>query len=276
MSDVEAAVALWPDDQPFAVLTGAGCSTSAGIPDYRDKHGEWKHARPVQYADFMAQHAVRQRYWARSMLGWPRMALAEPTECHRSLANLQDAGWINGIITQNVDRLHQRAGSSAIDLHGALEEVQCQSCGAEWQRREWQSRIADLNPDWAATVSSVRDAPDGDAIVEGADYASFVVPDCDRCGGIVKPKVVFFGENVPKPRVEAAFDMVHSAAGLLVVGSSLMVFSGLRFVRAAHQSDKPVIIINRGITRGDDLATVKIEADVGECTRALYEALSAR
>ncbi|MEL7025197.1 MAG: NAD-dependent protein deacetylase [Pseudomonadota bacterium] len=276
MSSIADALALWPEKQSFAALTGAGCSTSAGIPDYRDERGEWKHARPVQYADFMAHESVRQRYWARSMLGWPRMARAEPTECHRAIAELQKSGRINGIITQNVDRLHQRAGSTAIDLHGALEEVQCQACGAEWSRRNWQARISRHNPDWQATVSNIQDAPDGDAILEGADYGSFVVPPCDRCGGIVKPKVVFFGENVPKSRVEAAFDLVESAAGLLVVGSSLMVFSGLRFVRAAHQAGKPVIIVNRGVTRGDDLASLKIEADVGLSMRALHDALERR
>lgn len=276
MSDVEQALSHWPVDARFAVLTGAGISTSAGIPDYRDERGEWKHARPVMYADFMAQLTVRQRYWARSMLGWPRMAKARPTSAHKALAAMQRDGHIDGLITQNVDRLHQSAGANAIDLHGTLDSVRCQSCGAQWARQDWQQRIATANPDWHDTVTAVRDAPDGDAILEGADYGTFEVPDCNRCGGIVKPEVVFFGENVPKPVVESAYAAVDRAAGLLVAGSSLMVFSGLRFVRHAAKQYKPVLIINRGVTRGDDLATVKIEADTGGTLTALSQALRAR
>ncbi|MEL6302549.1 MAG: NAD-dependent protein deacetylase [Pseudomonadota bacterium] len=276
MSDIARILELWPEQAQFAVLTGAGCSTGAGIPDYRDEKGEWKHARPVMYADFMAKLAVRQRYWSRSMLGWPRMAKAQPTECHTALADMQARGHLTGIITQNVDRLHQRSGSEAIDLHGALDEVRCQNCGAQWPRSEWQQRIREANPNWQATVVDIQDAPDGDAILEGADYASFSVPDCELCGGIVKPEVVFFGENVPKSRVAAAYDMVDQAHGLLVVGSSLMVFSGLRFVRRAAQADKPVVIINRGVTRGDDVANLKIESEVSDTLSALARALRDR
>ena len=257
-----------------AVLTGAGCSTDSGIPDYRDDEGEWKNARPVMYADFMEQAAVRQRYWARSMVGWPRMNEAQPGRAHAALAQLQHAGHVERLITQNVDGLHQAAGSEdVIDLHGRLDEVACQDCGLVLPRADWQGTIADANRDFRALVSSVREAPDGDAIIEGADYSAFTVPDCPRCGGIIKPEVVFFGENVPRERVDAAYAAVADANALLVVGSSLMVFSGFRFARRTRELDKPLYIMNRGRTRADDIATAKVSAGAAEALEALTAAL---
>ncbi|MEO0614852.1 MAG: NAD-dependent protein deacetylase [Pseudomonadota bacterium] len=271
---IEALAGLLDDGGRVAVLTGAGCSTDSGIPDYRDDDGEWKHARPVMYADFMEQSAVRQRYWARSMLGWPRMNEARPGRAHTALARLQHAGHIERLITQNVDGLHQAAGSEAvIDLHGRLDEVACQSCGLVLPRADWQGTIADANREFRALVSSVREAPDGDAIIEGADYGAFVVPACPRCEGIVKPEVVFFGENVPRERVDAAYAAVSTAHALLVVGSSLMVFSGFRFARRTRELDKPLFIMNRGRTRADDIATAKMSAGAAEALEALTSAL---
>ena len=262
---IEEAAALCGPGCRMMVLTGAGCSTHSGIPDYRDENGEWKNARPVMYADFVGRASVRQRYWARSMLGWPRMADARPGPAHFAIARMQERGFVAQLVTQNVDGLHQEAGSrDVIDLHGRLDEVACLDCGARYPRRDWQSTIANLNPDWHTQVEAVRGAPDGDAIIEGADYGSFRVPECPACGGIVKPEVVFFGESVPRDRVDRAYAATDAADLLLVAGSSLMVFSGFRFVRRAHQAGKPIIIVNRGQTRADELASIKVDADVGE------------
>lgn len=263
---------LLADEARLAVLTGAGVSTRSGIPDYRDEAGNWKHARPVMFQDFMGEYAVRQRYWARSMLGWPRMRQAAPGVAHAALVTLAERGHIERLITQNVDGLHQRAGSEdVIDLHGRLDEVRCMNCDLRLPRADWQARITSLNPDWEAEVLAVRDAPDGDAILERADYGAFAVPECPRCGGIIKPEVVFFGENVPRERVDAAYAAVTEADALLVVGSSLMVFSGFRFARRCVELGKPLIIINRGQTRADDLATEKIDADCGAALSAVLQ-----
>ncbi|MEM9171782.1 MAG: NAD-dependent protein deacetylase [Pseudomonadota bacterium] len=258
----------------LAILTGAGVSTGSGIPDYRDDEGQWKHAKPVMFQDFMTQHSIRQRYWARSMLGWPRMAKAQPGAAHRAITSLQRAARVQRLITQNVDSLHQRAGSNAvIDLHGRLDEVRCMDCQLVLPRSDWQQSIAELNPHWQAEVVAVRDAPDGDAILERADYGAFAVPDCPTCGGIVKPEVVFFGENVPRLRVEAAYDAVARADGLLVAGSSLMVFSGFRFARRCVELGKPLYLLNRGKTRADDIATEHLYLDCGDALSAIVEQL---
>lgn len=259
----------------LTVLTGAGCSTDSGIPDYRDANGDWKHARPVMFADFMANAAVRQRYWARSMLGWPRMANAEPGNAHHVLVSMQRDQRIHRLITQNVDGLHQKAGSSeVIDLHGRLDEVRCQSCATITPRADWQAIIARLNPDWFDKVAAVRDAPDGDAIIENANYDDFIVADCPNCGGIVKPEVVFFGENVPRERVADSYSAIDDSDGLLVVGSSLMVFSGFRFARRCHELGKPLFIINQGKTRADTLTDTKIDANCGAALQRVREALA--
>lgn len=263
----------WPDGRRMAILTGAGISTDAGIPDYRDAEGNWKHTRPVMYADFMASLAVRQRYWARTTVGWPRMAHAEPAAAHCFLKQLQDEGHVTRLITQNVDGLHQKAGSSeVIDLHGRLDEVRCQRCAALTPRAHWQQIITELNHAWLDAVGVVQEAPDGDAQIERGDFDRFVVPDCPRCGGIVKPEVVFFGENVPRERVEEAYRAVEDADGLVVIGSSLMVFSGFRFARRCHEAGKPLFIINLGKTRADELATQTIRRPAGETLAAVCEA----
>jgi NAD-dependent SIR2 family protein deacetylase len=246
-----------------AVVTGAGVSTASGIPDYRDRNGDWKHARPVQYADFVARPEVRQRYWARSFAGWARIANARPNRAHTALAALESAGAVDMLITQNVDGLHHRAGSrQVIDLHGRLQWVRCMGCGKTACREQWQEQLAAANPGWQADADYF--APDGDAKLRDEDIGAFIAPDCSACGGFIKPDVVFFGENVPPGRVASAFDALDRADALLVVGSSLMVFSGYRFARRAAETGKPIAIVNRGRTRADDIATVRIDADCGD------------
>ena len=252
---------------PVAVLTGAGISTASGIPDYRDHNGNWKRKQPVQHQDFMSSAAVRQRYWARSLFGFPVMMKAEPNPSHHVLSQLEQAGLVSRIITQNVDRLHQKAGSqTAIDLHGRADEVICMSCGLRRERQLMHDLCALLNP--AYTSLNAEAAPDGDADLE-ADFSHFQVPACPACGGIMKPDVVFFGDNVPRPRVDECFDTIDQSGALLVIGSSLMVYSGFRFARHTHQQNKPLAILTRGKTRADELASLKLDADIVTTLSAL-------
>jgi NAD-dependent SIR2 family protein deacetylase len=247
------------------VLTGAGCSTESGIPDYRDASGAWKRAQPIQFQAFMQELRARQRYWARSLLGWPRFCRAVPNAAHHALALLERRGRIELLVTQNVDRLHQAAGSRAvIDLHGRLDHVRCMSCGAAVPRECLQRELLKRNPTWSGRV--VRTAPDGDADLEDTDFSSFEVPACESCGGILKPDVVFFGEQVPPERVELARQHLLQADAMLVVGSSLMVYSGYRFARAAAAAGKPIAAVNLGRTRADPLLALKVELP---CTEAL-------
>jgi len=241
----------------LAVLTGAGVSTGSGIPDYRDEHGEWKRARPVEFRPFMTKPEVRRRYWSRSTVGWPIISGAQPNAAHRALARLEERGRVSLLITQNVDGLHEGAGSrNVIDLHGNLRLVRCMDCGYEVPRADLQRRLLADNPTWADVAATV--APDGDVDIESRDTSGFVVPDCPQCGGILKPDVVFFGENVPRERVARAFDGVAQADALLVVGSSLMVYSGFRFAEAAAAAGKPIAAVNLGRTRADHLLALKI------------------
>lgn len=247
------------------VLTGAGISTGSGIPDYRDADGAWKRVPPVTLQAFTADAATRRRYWARSLAGWAPFAAARPNAAHHALARLQDAGRVGMLLTQNVDGLHQRAGSTGvIDLHGRLDQVICLGCGACHPRAEFQMSLLRRNPGWGRHMAAV--APDGDADLEGVDFAAFDVPDCSACGGMLKPDVVFFGQSVPRARVEAATAGLHASDAMLVVGSSLMVWSGFRFARMAAAAGIPLAILNHGRTRADDLATLKVQAD---CTRVL-------
>jgi NAD-dependent SIR2 family protein deacetylase len=255
----------------LAVLTGAGVSTSSGIPDYRDERGEWKRARPVEFRPFVSRAEVRQRYWARSMRGWPLIERAQPNAAHRALAQLEQAGLVQLLITQNVDGLHTAAGSrNVVDLHGRLDGVRCLRCGRTLPRVEMQRRLLADNPTWARTEARI--APDGGADIEDADYGGFTVPDCAECGGILKPDVVFFGESVPRDRVARALEAVTHADALLVVGSSLMVYSGFRFAEAAAAAGKPIAAVNLGRTRADHLLALKISARSEE---VLGEALGA-
>lgn len=240
-------------------LTGAGISTASGIPEYRDERGDWKQAQPVMFQDFVRYARTRRRYWARSMVGWPRVRRASPNPGHEALAELQRAGPVGLIVTQNVDGLHEAAGSApVIPLHGRLQSVICLDCGARSDRAELQQRLQALNPGWQAHPAL--EAPDGDAELIDAAYEDFVVADCEVCAGTLKPDVVFFGESVPRERVSAVYAALQEADGLLVAGSSLMVFSGYRFAKRAAELGVPVTIVNRGRTRADDLAALKLEA----------------
>jgi NAD-dependent SIR2 family protein deacetylase len=250
----------------LVVLTGAGLSTDSGIPDYR---GPGSPARkPMTYQEFVSGPEARQRYWARSHLGWGRMKGADPNAGHHALARLRPGL----LITQNVDGLHERAGSPrVVALHGRIADVVCLRCRATTQRRTLHERLTALNPGFATRHADAHTRPDGD--VELDDTGDFVVPDCDDCGGVLKPDVVFFGENVPPPRVQRCYDAVDSLAddsgALLVAGSSLTVMSGLRFVRRAAKAGTPVVIVNRGTTRGDELATYKLDVGCSEFLTAL-------
>lgn len=262
LEDVAAQLAEWCRGRRLVVLTGAGCSTESGIPDYRDREGGWKRRPPVQIRDFLASHAMRQRYWARSLAGWPRFSAAEPNAAHHALARLEAAGSVRHLITQNVDGLHQKAGSRAVtDLHGRLDAVQCLGCSAETPRSEFQAQLESRNAAWSAPAAL--SAPDGDADLEGVDFSAFEVPACARCGGVLKPAVVFFGDAIPAERSRAALAEVQQADALLVVGSSLMVWSGFRLVRAAAEAGLPVAAVNEGRTRADELLQFKIEAPCG-------------
>lgn len=244
------------------VLTGAGVSTDSGIPDYRDASGEWKRASPVTLQAFLGNETTRRRYWARSLIGWPSVANARPGAAHYGLAELQRLGHVHTLLTQNVDGLHQAAGSRDVeDLHGRIDRVTCLACAAQTARASFQNQLHDANPGWQH-LTAVR-APDGDADLDHADFANFNVPDCEYCGGLLKPDVVFFGENVPRPRVARSFERLQTADALLVVGSSLMVFSGFRFARAAAGAGLPIAILNRGRTRADALAQLKVDAPCG-------------
>lgn len=258
------------DSRRLAVLTGAGCSTESGIPDYRDADGAWKHKRPVDFRDFVADAGVRRRYWARSLVGWRRMADARPNAAHHALAALERGGHIHGLITQNVDGLHARAGSEkVIDLHGRLDVVECLGCRAQLPRTAFQADLERRNPAWRAF--SAADAPDGDAQLEGVDFDAFDIPDCFGCAGVYKPGVVFFGEAVPRERTAAAMALVDEADALLVVGSSLMVFSGYRFARRAAERGIPIAAINLGRTRADALIDIKVAGSCGDVLTRLLE-----
>ncbi len=246
------------------VLTGAGISTDSGIPAYRDANGEWLHSKPILYQDFISQHSTRQRYWARSMLGWPRMQNNLPNAGHHAISDLQQLGLVSALVTQNVDGMHQKAGSHEVtDLHGRIDQVRCLRCLELSSRQQWQTELADLNPEWQTKVIIAKNKPDGDVEIEHANYQDVEVPSCS-CGGIVKPEVVFFGESVAKQVVVKCQEQLAQANALLVIGSSLTVFSGFRFVRWAAELHKPIAILTYGSTRGDELASLKIEAGCSE------------
>lgn len=255
------------------VLTGAGCSTAAGIPDYRDANGDWKRSAPMRFQLFVGDALARKRYWARSMVGWRTMALAQPAPAHRALARLESAGRVRMLVTQNVDGLHTKAGSArVIDLHGRVDTVCCLGCGKRSPRRDLQDDLLHRNPLWS-TLDALS-APDGDADLEGLDFARFDVPACSNCGGMLKPDVVFFGENVPRGRVADVRAELAQSDAVLVAGSSLMVYSGYRFVEDAVAAGKPVAVVNRGRTRADGVLTLKCEHEVGAALQALAAHLS--
>lgn len=258
---------------PVTLLTGAGLSTDSGIPDYRDARGAWKRKPPVQHRDFMTSYAVRQRYWARSMVGWPLMQRARPNNAHLAITRLQQAGLLDAVITQNVDGLHQQAGTEAvIDLHGRAHDVVCMECDYRCSRLAVHERCSELNPEFLNYSATA--APDGDADLD-ADFSRFRVASCPCCKGVLKPDVVYFGDNVPAARVAQANQALARSGGLLVVGSSLMVFSGYRFCRSAHQADKPLALLSYGQTRADAMAALKLDLDIGPTLMLTHELCSA-
>jgi NAD-dependent SIR2 family protein deacetylase len=262
------------------VLSGAGLSTESGIPDYRGETGRLRRAEPMTYQAFVGGAAARRRYWARSHLGWRHIARAVPNAGHRAVAELQRRGLVAGIITQNVDGLHQAAGAGdVIDLHGSLDRVICLGCGRRTSRDVLDQRLRAANSGWDAQAVTIN--PDGDAVLAG-DAAltddlieAFQVVDCSDCGGLLKPDVVFFGENVPRPRVQECFTLTERAGALLVLGSSLTVLSGYRFVRHAGGLGIPIAIINHGPTRGDAHASLCVDAPLGSTLTALVAGLGA-
>jgi len=272
VSDAAERLAAWLRRHPRVfVLTGAGCSTASGIPDYRDAAGAWKRTPPVTYQAFLHEPATRARYWARSFAGWPRIAEARPNAGHDALATLEARGQVSLLVTQNVDGLHQRAGSRAVvDLHGNLDQVRCLDCGARSPRAQVQARLASAHPGW--THQPAPAAPDGDADLDEAALAGFEAPRCAACAGLLKPDVVFFGENVPRTRVAQAQAALAASDAMLVVGSSLMVYSGFRFARMAREAGLPLAILTRGVTRADGLATLKLDADCGTTLAAALAA----
>jgi NAD-dependent SIR2 family protein deacetylase len=254
------------------VLTGAGISTESGIPDYRGEGGSLSRHTPMLYQDFTGSAGARRRYWARSHLGWRAFGRARPNAGHRAVAALGRQGLLSGVITQNVDGLHQAAGSEGVvELHGSLERVLCLACGVMTSRREVARRLEEANPDFAPVASGIN--PDGDADLSDDQVGDFQVVPCSHCGGILKPDVVFFGEAVSLHRVEQCRELVRAADSLLVLGSSLTVMSGLRFVRQAADAGKPVLIINRDATRGDRHAVARIGLELGPALTALADRL---
>jgi len=269
MSDLASFVRAHPR---LFVLTGAGISTDSGIPDYRDDEGRWKRKSPVTLQEFLGSAAVRRRYWARSLIGWPVIAHARPNAAHRALVRLEAAGRVQRLITQNVDGLHQRAGSAdVVELHGSLARVRCVDCGAECSRLDVQQRLEAANP-WYRSLSA-KIAPDGDADLDAAAFDAFEVPACKQCGGILKPSVIFFGDSVPQERVDMTMRALEEADAMLVVGSSLMIYSGYRFCEYAHRIGKPIAAINRGRTRAEHLFNVKVERPCAESLLDLVRGL---
>lgn len=255
------------------VLTGAGVSLASGIPTYRDENGVWQRSEPIQHPDFIKYPATRRRYWARSFVGWPLLAQTRPNRAHQALANWEQAGGIHLLITQNVDNLHQQAGSRhVVDLHGNLSQVICLQCGVKIARHAMQERLATENPHLAGLCADVR--PDGDAELTDEHIEHVVIPPCLNCGGTLMPDVIFFGGTIPPQRVEYCLSALQQADALLVVGSSLKVYSGYRFCLRAQEWGKPIALLNPGITRADPLAQLHVRADCGEVLAQVLKTVS--
>lgn len=261
-NDIAELVHFFNRHQRIFVLTGAGLSTASGIPDYRDQHGQWKRTSPITHQHFIRDEHARKRYWSRSMVGWKLMANARPNAGHTALAKLEHLGYLQLIVTQNVDGLHQLAGSSnLVELHGGISRCICLSCNNRLLRSALQVSLEALNPALADRTAGA--APDGDADLDGEDLTGFHIPDCEQCGGMLMPDVVFYGGSVPKTRVNYLTQQLAQADAMLVVGSTLTTYSAFRYCQQAAQQDKPVLAINLGKTRADNLLHCKIEQDCG-------------
>lgn len=269
---MDALFRLLQQSKPWLVITGAGISLNSGIPTYRDDDGNWLRSDPIKHQEFINFSEKRKRYWARSAVGWPPVAKAQPNENHHLLAQLEAKGLIGGLITQNVDRLHQRAGhQQVIDLHGRLDRVRCLHCNAYEDRTHLQQRLLAMNPFLQPLTADL--APDGDAYVEDELTEKIVPVDCQQCGGHLMPDVVFFGGAVPQATHRATQQLFNACRGVMAIGSSLMVYSGYRFCKMAKTAGKPLLIINRGKTRADDLADLKIDDDCQITLKAINQAL---
>lgn len=270
VNPVESLAAFIESHANIFVLTGAGVSSASGLPNYRDETGNWMHPKPMEYRDFVHHLSSRQRYWARSAIAWKRFVRATPNAAHHALVRLEAMMKISRLVTQNVDRLQQQAGGrKVIDLHGRVDRIVCLDCGGGGSRATFQQGLLAANPQLSGR--SAQPLPDGDALLEDVEFDQVVVPGCETCGGRLKPDVVFFGESVPVARVRECFEVLEQSDAMLVVGSSLMVYSGLRFVRQAFQQQLPILAVNLGRTRADELFDCKIEAD---CTTILNDALA--
>lgn len=274
VADGNAVATFLERNAPVFAITGAGCSTESGIFDYRGPDGQWKRKPPVHHDAFMRSRAARQRYWARGHVGWARFSAARPNAAHRALAALEGKGFIGVLVTQNVDGLHQAAGHRrVIDLHGRLDSVLCTGCGRRTPRTDIERWLTDHNPDFAVPAHTL--APDGDADFDGVDLAGFETPECPHCGGILRPDVVFFGANVPRARVGAAFAALERCRGLLICGSSVMVYSSYRFCRRARDLELPMAAVNDGVTRADDMLELKVTSRCGATLAAAARRLGA-
>ena len=272
-TDISALQQFVLDHPRLVVITGAGISASSGIPTYRDREGTWKHSAPITHQEFVTDPGRRQRYWSRSLLGWPVVRDARPNMAHRALSQLERLGHIDLLVTQNVDRLHQRAGSAkVVDLHGRVDRVRCMTCDQTSSRERVQQQLSRDNPKHTHQLSTPR--PDGDAEVATELVAALIVPTCERCDGVLIPDVVFFGGSVPKTRVAKCNEAVATADAVLAVGSSLQVFSGYRFCRLAEQLGKPLAIINPGSTRADSLSSLKLLSDCEPLLQAFAAKIS--
>lgn len=265
--EVESLCAFIEQHPRLLVLTGAGISLESGIPTYRDHNGVWKGGPPMQHNDFIQHESIRQRYWARSFLGRSTVAKAQPNRAHHALARLEQAGHVHLLITQNVDNLHQRAGSRrVVDLHGNLRDVVCLDCGTLTLRDEMQERLEEMNPHLLGLQAIIR--PDGDAILESDHISRVKIPACHRCAGVLMPDVVFFGGTLPPARVEHCLNALREADALLVVGSSLKVYSGYRFCLRANEWGKPLALLNPGSSRADGMAALHIRQPSAEVLEA--------
>ncbi|WP_317929979.1 NAD-dependent protein deacetylase [Halioxenophilus sp. WMMB6] len=264
MADVELLQEFIDRNRNLLIITGAGCSTQSGIPAYRDREGRWLAREPIKHQAFVADLTTRKRYWARSIVGWQMMQSAEPNTLHKVLVEWERRGRVELLVTQNVDGLHRRAGSSRlVELHGRVDQVVCLHCGSQFERAAVQQLLIEQNPELYHRLRAVaaEPRPDGDAEFGGIDFQSLRCPPCSHCGGDLMPDVVFFGGSVPKARVESSLAALDRADALLVLGSSLMVYSGFRFCRQAAEQGKPIALVNQGITRADPLASLKLESD---------------
>ena len=256
----------------WLVITGAGISAASGVPTYRDRNGHWQRKPPVTHQDFLNSSVTRQRFWSRNMVGWRFMMKAQPNCAHNVLMALEQEGVVSGIVTQNVDGLHQRAGSrNVIDLHGRIDTVTCMTCRLQLSRQTLQLWLEQNNPEFVLRTGHI--APDGDAELDELDFSVIKGPECSYCGGLLKPDAVFFGDSIPKSRLIKAKNQLLNADALLVIGSSLSAYSGYRFCLWARDQGKPIVIINQGVTRADILAVVTSDIDCSEILQAWLSAL---